>query len=57
MPTRVGFLLGSKKHFPSKHDIYPGGQTGLAAENIMDETVSRCQGWRPSETMEEVEAM
>lgn len=56
MPTRVRFLLCSEKHFPNEYNISAGIQKVLAAEDTVNGTVSRCQGWIQSETKEEVKA-
>lgn len=39
MPTRVGLLFGSEKHFPNEHSILPGDQGGHAIDDTVDGTV------------------
>lgn len=46
----------SEKHFPNEYNISAGVQKVLAAEDTVNGTVSRCQGWIQSETKEEVKA-
>lgn len=55
MPPRIGFLLIMEKHFPNENIISPGVQTGLAGKNTMYRIVTRYQGWKQSQIMEDVE--